>query len=192
MKRLEFIIWHTTATPANMIVTREMLEQWHKGPRNLANGKVRYLGRDYPNRKALPDHRIGGVPVKLLTGRGWDRLGYSDIVHQNGIIENLTPYDGDDFVQNHEMTWGASGINSKSRHFVYAGGVAPDGRTPLDTRTPQQFQAMRNLTFVTLQYHAWTLRVGGHNQFAAKACPSFNVPDWCKRIGIPNKNIVLK
>jgi len=35
-------------------------------------------------------------------------------------------------------------------------------------------------------------KVAGHNQFAQKACPSFDVPKWAKEIGIKEKNIYRK
>jgi hypothetical protein len=32
-------------------------------------------------------------------------------------------------------------------------------------------------------------KLAGHNQFAAKACPSFDVPSWAKSIGVAAKRI---
>ena len=34
--------------------------------------------------------------------------------------------------------------NSISRHIVYVGGVAADGKTPKDTRTPGQLKALED------------------------------------------------
>jgi hypothetical protein len=33
------------------------------------------------------------------------------------------------------------------------------------------------------------VKVAGHNQFAAKACPCFDVPVWLRQIGIQENNI---
>ena len=64
--------------------------------------------------------------------------------------------------------------NANSIGICYIGGVAKDGKTPKDTRTPQQKQALRQLV-QQLQFVYPHATVHGHNEFAAKACPSFNV-----------------
>ncbi|MCP5326763.1 MAG: N-acetylmuramoyl-L-alanine amidase [Oceanospirillaceae bacterium] len=123
------------------------------------------------------------------TGRGWSRLGYSDIIHLDGSLENLTPYDTNDQVDSWEITNGVAGQNSVSRHVVYAGGVdANDVKKAKDTRTPEQLATMEVLVKYIVLRHPHIL-VAGHNQFAAKACPSFDVPSWLRSIGVPEANI---
>ena len=56
---------------------------------------------------------------------------------------------------------------------VYAGGCDKD-MNPKDTRTPEQDTALTNLLSALLEmYPIATLH--GHNEFAFKACPSFDV-----------------
>ncbi len=125
-------------------------------------------------------------------GRGWKQVGYSDIIHLDGTVENLVPYNDDDVVDSWEITNGASGINSISRHVVYAGGVsADDVKKAKDTRTWLQELAMITYVKETIARHP-NIKVAGHNQFAQKACPSFNVPIWLMAIGVPDKNIYIK
>lgn len=124
------------------------------------------------------------------TGRGWSQVGYSDIIHTNGVVENLVPHDGDDIVQPREITNGAVGMNSKSRHVVYVGGLDEDARHAIDTRTPEQRFAMANYIRQTIAQHP-NIKVAGHNQFALKECPSFDVRVWAKGVGIPEKNIYM-
>ena len=52
-----------------------------------------------------------------------------------------------------------------------------------DTRTPAQKEAMKRYV---LDFHKRFpgVRIVGHNQLAAKACPSFDVPEWLESIGI--------
>ncbi len=44
-----------------------------------------------------------------------------------------------------EVTNGAKWYNSVSRHIVYAGGVAKDGKTPKDTRTAARKRHWRSM-----------------------------------------------
>lgn len=139
-------------------------------------------------------------------GRGWNRLGYSDMVYLNGSLINLTPYNQDSKVDPWEVTWGASGINSKSRHMVYVGGLDVDPElclledddevefnekyVPADTRTPAQLDTMEVYVKYMIKRHP-QIRVAGHNQFSLKACPSFNVTRWLRAIGVEEKNIFV-
>ena len=82
-----------------------------------------------------------------------------------------------------EVTNGAKGYNNVNRHIVYAGGVAKDGKTPKDTRTGCQKKALEKYV---KDFHRRfpDVRIVGHNELAAKACPSFDVQKWLKEIGI--------
>jgi N-acetylmuramoyl-L-alanine amidase len=124
-------------------------------------------------------------------GRGWSQVGYSDMIHLNGVISNLVPYNEDDIVQPREVTNGALGLNGVARHVVYVGGVEKDGKTPKDTRTNDQHLALRNYVNHVLSAHPHVI-VLGHNQVAAKACPSFDVPTYLRKIGIKEANIYKK
>lgn len=122
-------------------------------------------------------------------GRGWSKAGYTDLIMLDGHIENITPFDQDDDVDGFELTNGVAGINSISRHVVYAGGLAKDGKTAKDTRTPMQFSIMSMYTKIMIARHPDIL-VAGHNQFdKGKACPSFDVPAWLRSIQVAEKNI---
>lgn len=121
------------------------------------------------------------------TGRGWKQVGYTDLIHLNGTIERLVPNNDDAFVDGWEITNGATGMNSTSRHIVYAGGCDSHGN-PKDTRTPAQRMALKNFVLNIIK-KVPDIKIAGHNQFAAKACPSFSVPLWLREIGVPAKNI---
>ena len=71
-------------------------------------------------------------------GRGWKQVGYTDMIHLDGKVERLVDNNEDAQVDPWEITNGAKGYNTTSRHVVYVGGVAADGKTPKDTRTPAQ------------------------------------------------------
>lgn len=117
-----------------------------------------------------------------LEERGWSRVGYSDMIHLNGRIENLHEYDHDDVVDPWEITNGAYGYNGRARHVVYVGGKGGD------TRTQSQFDSLEAYVKVMV-YRYPNIKVVGHNQLSNKACPSFFVPKFLRLIGIPEKNI---
>lgn len=117
-------------------------------------------------------------------GRGWKQVGYTDLFHLDGSVERLVNNNEDMNVDPWEITNGAAGYNSVSRHIVYAGGVdANDVNKAVDTRTPAQEEAMKRYV---LDFHRRFpgVRIVGHNQLAAKACPSFDVSEWLESIGI--------
>lgn len=116
-------------------------------------------------------------------GRGWKQVGYTDMIHLDGKVERLVKNNEDANVDPWEITNGVAGKNSVSRHVVYVGGVGKDGKTAKDTRTPQQLKALEEYV---KDFHKRfpSVRIVGHNELAAKACPSFNVKQWLKQIGI--------
>jgi len=130
-----------------------------------------------------------------LKERGWKRVGYSDMIHLDGKLENLVPYDQDDLVEPWELTNGVRGHNSHSRHVVYVGGASEykpaefQHYPPKDTRTDEQRKALETYVKYTILRHP-DIVVVGHNQLANKACPSFDVPSWLRSIGIDEKHIL--
>lgn len=116
-------------------------------------------------------------------GRGWKQVGYTDMIHLDGKVERLVKNNEDANVDPWEITNGVAGKNSVSRHVVYVGGVGKDGKTAKDTRTPQQLKALEEYV---KDFHKRfpSVRIVGHNELAAKACPSFDVKKWLKQIGI--------
>ena len=123
------------------------------------------------------------APVKE-GGRGWKQVGYTDMIHLDGTVERLVANNEDAEVDPWEVTNGAKGYNTVSRHVVYVGCVSEDGKTAKDTRTEAQLKAM---TAYVRDFHARfpQIRIIGHNELNShKACPSFNVQDWLRSIGI--------
>jgi N-acetylmuramoyl-L-alanine amidase len=99
--------------------------------------------------------------------KGWSDIGYHYVVQRDGAIEAGRP----------EAKIGAhvEGHNTGTLGIVYVGGVATDGKTPKDTRTDAQKWALKDLCLSLASKYPAIKKVTGHNQYAAKACPSFDV-----------------
>mgnify|MGYP002624339668 FL=1 len=123
---------------------------------------------------------------KSKGGRGWKQVGYSDLIHLNGGVENLVPYDEDQKVDPWEVTNGAAGYNSTSRHGVYVGGLYSGGKPRCaDTRTPAQKKALERYVKSFLRQHPGA-EVVSHRDLPGvkKGCPSFDVKAWLREIGL--------
>lgn len=96
---------------------------------------------------------------------GWADIGYHQIVHLDGSVSPGRP----------ESQVGAhvAGHNTGTLGYVYVGGC-DKAMKPKDTRTPAQKATMIRLTKEAIAKYGIT-KVSGHNQYAAKACPSFDV-----------------
>lgn len=118
---------------------------------------------------ATPEGRE--VSVETIRGwhkaRGWNNIGYHWVVGLDGTVRAGRP----------EASVGShvAGRNSRTIGVVYVGGVAADNRTPKDTRTPAQREALMDLCREIIGRYPSIRKVSGHNQYAAKACPSFDV-----------------
>lgn len=98
--------------------------------------------------------------------RGWQCIGYHYVIYRDGSVHTGRPVA--------QIGAHCTGHNANSIGVCYIGGCAADGKTPKDTRTPQQREALRRLV-ANLQKQYPGATVHGHREFAAKACPSFDV-----------------
>lgn len=110
-----------------------------------------------------------------VQGNGWKDIGYHFLVYRDGSIHPGRPLD--------QVGAHTSGHNATSIGVCYVGGVAADRKTPKDTRTPEQKAALVELVR-SLKVVFGVSKVSGHNQYAKKACPSFDVQKWRKENGV--------
>lgn len=107
--------------------------------------------------------------------RNFSDIGYHYVIYRDGSVHPGRPMA--------QVGAHCTGHNSRSIGVCYIGGCSSDGVTPKDTRTPEQRTALVNLV-ASLRKKYPAASVHGHNEFAAKACPSFyvkNEPDLCGR-----------
>lgn len=100
-------------------------------------------------------------------------IGYHYVVDLDGTVEPGRP----------ESEIGAHclGHNQNSIGVCYVGGLAADGKTPKDTRTAAQKEALLAL-LKKLRAKYPKASIHGHRDFAAKACPSFDATTEYKNI----------
>lgn len=119
---------------------------------------------------ATPEGRHVGVAEirSWHLARGFSDIGYHYIIGIDGSVWPGRPLE--------QQGAHCLGQNARSIGVCYVGGLAPDCKTPLDTRTPAQKSALKKLVASLLsQYPGAT--VHGHREFAAKACPCFEVSE---------------
>lgn len=103
--------------------------------------------------------------------QGWDCIGYHYVVKLDGTVESGRPIE--------KVGAHCKGHNAYSIGVCYIGGLAADGKTPKDTRTPQQKAALQLLVDNLKRVYTGS-KVYGHCDFASKACPCFNAKEEYK------------
>lgn len=98
--------------------------------------------------------------------RGWSDIGYHYVVYLDGTVKEGRPLS--------KIGAHVRGSNTGTIGICYVGGVAKDGKTPKDTRTEAQKRSLNRLLRDLLGKYPTIKKISGHNQYAAKACPSFD------------------
>lgn len=97
--------------------------------------------------------------------RGFKMVGYHYVIRLDGTIEQGRPLE---MIGAH-----CTGHNAHSIGICYIGGLDKSGR-PKDTRTQAQKDVLWSLVKSLLKKYP-RATVHGHNEFANKACPCFEV-----------------
>ena len=97
--------------------------------------------------------------------RGFATIGYHYVIYRDGSIHEGRPLE--------QIGAHCVGHNKHSIGICYIGGCASDGKTPKDTRTPEQKEALLAL-LRHLKARFPNATIHGHREFAAKACPSYD------------------
>lgn len=98
--------------------------------------------------------------------RGFSGIGYHYVIYLDGTVHKGRP--------NESIGAHCTGQNANSIGICYVGGMDVNNKIALDTRTPAQKSALKTLVkMLATKYPGVTIH--GHNEFANKACPSFDV-----------------
>lgn len=124
-----------------------------------------------------PSTNVGAKEIRQwhVKDNGWSDIGYHGVIRRDGTLESGRSLD----------TPGAhtSGHNKDSIGICLVGGVKEDGKTPEANFTPEQWATLRRVVLDLRKKHP-SATIHGHNEFAAKACPSFDVQKWLASEGI--------
>jgi N-acetylmuramoyl-L-alanine amidase len=101
--------------------------------------------------------------------RGFSDIGYHYLIHIDGKIEVGRPL--------HRIGAHTSGENTGSIGICYVGGMTKDMKKAKDTRTQAQKDSLVKLLHELIYKYNKDMTIHGHNEFANKACPSFNVQE---------------
>jgi len=102
-----------------------------------------------------------------VNGRGWSDIGYHYVIELDGTIGQ-----GRDLDVSGAHT---KGQNARSIGVCYVGGCDEDMK-PKDTLFGEQLDSMESLLKGLMDKYP-NAKLAGHNEFANKACPSFQVSE---------------
>lgn len=109
--------------------------------------------------------------------RGWSDIGYHFLIDRNGNVATGRPIEKTGaHVKGHNT--GTIGIS------LFGGHGSAETDAFADNFTPEQDKALRGL-ISSLNAEYGPMALSGHNQYAAKACPGFDVGRWFARVTTP-------
>ena len=112
-------------------------------------------------------HDVDDIRRWHVNGRGWSDIGYHYLIHIDGTVEEGRPITK---IGAHTL-----GENRGSIGICYVGGMSKDMKKAKDTRTQAQKDSLIKLMHELIYKYNKDMTIHGHNEFANKACPSFNV-----------------
>lgn len=125
---------------------------------------------DWREGRSMAD-KVAEIRRWHVKDRGWKDIGYHYLIDRDGEVAEGRPLDVvGAHVAGHNT--GTIGISLLGGH----GGNANDHI--LDNFTPHQEDALRTLIERLMQQYPTITKVTGHNDYAAKACPTFKAGDW--------------
>ncbi len=114
------------------------------------------------------DHDVADI-TRWHKARGFNTIGYHFLIHIDGKIET-----GRSIKKSGAHT---SGQNQDSIGIAYVGGMTKDMKKAKDTRTVKQKDSLILLMIQLMYKYNKDMTIHGHNEYANKACPSFNVQE---------------
>ena len=138
---------------------------------------MRYIDKLIVHCTATPqfkDFDVEDVRDWHVKGNGWSDVGYHFLIKLDGTLQEGRPME--------RSGSHVRGQNKSSIGIAYVGGMDKDMDEWIDTRTPEQKDAIFNL-LMDLKFQFPDAVVYGHNDFTdKKVCPCFNAKEEYKEI----------
>lgn len=112
--------------------------------------------------------------TKWHIARGFNTIGYHYVIYRDGSVHAGRPIE--------QIGAHCQGHNADTIGVCYIGGLASDGKTPKDTRTLAQKDALVSLLLSLKHKYPSITWIRGHRDFANKACPSFDATKEYKNL----------
>lgn len=122
-----------------------------------------------------PSMDIGAAWIRKIhvNQNKWKDIGYHFVIRRDGSVENGRPVD--------QVGAHCEGHNTGTIGICMVGGISETGRSE-NNFTPAQFTAVQELIFKLKEQFPAVIKLSGHNDYANKACPSFNVHEKLRLI----------
>ena len=127
------------------------------------------------------EEKIAEIRRWHVDGNGWSDIGYAELYDRDGTMGTGRDLDGDGDPFN-DIGAHTKGWNSKSIGICLFGGAGSTANDEFsDHFTPEQDAVLRRRIAYLRERFPSIKWVKGHNEFANKACPGFNVSRWLAR-----------
>lgn len=115
--------------------------------------------------------KVTEVKLWHIRDRGWRDIGYHFLIDRNGTVAQGRPLD--------QVGAHTQGKNTGTIGISLFGGYEGAATDAFEEHfTEEQDASLRSLIEKLREDYPTIHTISGHNQYAAKACPCFDVPRW--------------
>lgn len=119
--------------------------------------------------KASMDIGVAQIRDWHVRGNGWQDVGYHYIIRRNGILEIGRPV--------HKIGAHCTNHNARTIGICLVGGLNEEGKAEDNFTTAQRERLGILLRRLQCEYPTIT-KITGHNEYANKSCPCFDVHEF--------------
>lgn len=127
---------------------------------------------------ATTAQRVAEIRKWHVQGNGWSDIGYHHLIDRNGTVADGRPLERTGaHVRGHNT--GTIGVS------LFGGHGSSETDEFFENFTAAQNKVLREYIDDMRHRFPTITKISGHNEYAAKACPGFNVSDWLQDSFMP-------